>query len=331
MHEHYPEHKATFQKILKALKGQKVVVLGHLRPDGDCIGSQIAITRGLIATGIDAIAVHEDPIPQVLQEFIDDTPFIEAKNLREDNYVALYVDCADPERVGVHLNSRFAHVMACIDHHISNPGYAYHNIIDSDSAATAQILTKLFLDSKIPIDPVTAAALYLGILTDTGQFQHGTTSAEVFELAAQLVRRGARPEHVSEELYERESLARIHLRCRFMETLKLELDEKVCIGLLTQTMYRETKTTAEDAEGLVDIARSIDGVCIGVSLEEQTNGATIKGSLRAKNPHYRVDHIARLLGGGGHVCAAGFKIDGTLEHFYPRMVSLLQKHLESIG
>ncbi|OYV48215.1 MAG: hypothetical protein B7X06_01775, partial [Verrucomicrobia bacterium 21-51-4] len=211
---YYPQYSEIFKGMLSALKDQSVVVLGHMRPDGDCIGSQVALTRVLTTLGINVVAANSDPVPKVLQSFQGDTPVYLPCELTNENRVAVYVDCADPSRVGGELTERFLHVEVCIDHHISNPGYAYRNIIDPAAAATAQLLTGLFIDHDLPIDAVTAEALYLGILTDTGQFRHGATTPMVFDLAAELVKRGASPERVAHELFERETLPRLSLRQR---------------------------------------------------------------------------------------------------------------------
>ena len=186
------------------------------------------------------------------------------------------------------------------------------------------------MDLNYPIDDVTAQALYVGIATDTGQFRFPSTTPETFEVVRRLCEYGARPAVAAHELYECESFAKIKLLQNFLNSLTMEFDNRVCVGLLEEGVYEKTGATTDDSEGLVDYARSIAGVDIGVLIEER-NGA-IKGSLRAKDPFYRVDQVAKLFNGGGHACAAGLNIeDSSIELFYPQLMQALSKHLEVLG
>ncbi len=325
----YPEHKEAFLKALESLKDKRVAVLGHLRPDGDCIGSQVALCRVLRAIGVAAVAVKVSPIPRILQKFVGDTPFVTEKSLEDSsNYVAVTVDCADPGRIGKELQEQFTNIFLNVDHHISNPSYAVENFVIPDSSATGEILAGLFLDNELPLDAVTAQALYVAIATDTGQFRFGSTTAQVFEICQRLCRYGADPAAASLELYEQASFNKLKLLQRFLNTLELRFGGRVCIGKLEAGAYEETGAELEDSEGLVDYARAIAGVDIGVLLEER-NGS-LKGSLRAKNPVYRVDRIAEIFGGGGHACAAGLNIEEDWETFYPRLLKALEDCLSAV-
>lgn len=316
----YPELAGRFSALLGSLSGRKLAVIGHARPDGDCIGSQVALARALRALGHDVVCLNPDPVPRRLAFLTEGETFYRTDTLPTGDYAALYVDCADQERAGDRLKARFPSPLANIDHHVSNVGYATQNIVDASSAATCEILAGLLLDHGLAVDALTAQALYTGIVTDTGQFRFSSTSRRTFLLAAELVARGARPAVASYELYERETVGRLQLMQRFFASLQIECGGRLCIGVLPDGIFAETGTTQEDTEGLVDYARSIDGVDVGVLIEERAGA--IKASLRSKEPVYRMDRIAAQFKGGGHACAAGLNVKGmTLAEFRAQLVA----------
>ncbi len=325
----FPDFSPVFSEILSQLRGKPIAVLGHLRPDGDCIGSQVGLTRVLRSLGIDAVCVNKHSAPKTLQTFLDNTPYILASAFTETARIPIACDCADAERFGEELNTIYPEILLCIDHHISNKGFAATNLIAPTAAATSEILAGIFFDLNIPIDPIAAQALYVGIATDTGQFQYGATSQRVFEISARLLQCGANPAKASFALYEQESFARIKLLQRYLATLRQELEGRVCIGHLYRHDYTETESTFDDTEGFVNYARCLVGVDIGIILEERDT--LMKGSLRAKDPAMRVDRLAAIFGGGGHSCAAGFSIKGEkVNTFYPKLLDSLTKHFDSV-
>ena len=314
-----------FANALTELKGKPVLVLGHRRPDGDCIGSQVGLTRVLIELGVNACAVNQDPVPRTLKKFVGNTPFFSPEEIEGNDFTIVTVDCADKHRIGEDLSKRFPEVFLNIDHHVSNNNYAKTNFVLADASATGEILAKFFLDCEMKIDSITADALYVGIATDTGQFCYSGTNASVFEVCRRLCEYGADPSSVAHELYEREKPGRVQLLQRFLASFRMEHDERVCIGTLRDSYYKETNTHPEDAESFVDYARSIEGIEIGALLEERSG--KIKGSLRAKDASYRVDVLAKEFNGGGHACAAGFNVNQTWEEFYPKLVDAIGRHL----
>ena len=314
-----------FANALTELKGKPVLVLGHRRPDGDCIGSQVGLTRVLIELGVNACAVNQDPVPRTLKKFVGNTPFFSPEEIEGNDFTIVTVDCADKHRIGEELSKRFPEVFLNIDHHVSNNNYAKTNFVLADASATGEILAKFFLDCEMKIDSITADALYVGIATDTGQFCYSGTNASVFEVCRRLCEYGADPSSVAHELYEREKPGRVQLLQRFLASFRMEHDERVCIGTLRDSYYKETNTHPEDAESFVDYARSMEGVEIGALLEERSG--KIKGSLRAKDASYRVDVLAKEFNGGGHACAAGFNVNQTWEEFYPKLVDAIGRHL----
>ena len=325
---YYPELSPRFATALASLKGQRVAVFGHVRPDGDCIGSQVAMTRLLRAHEVDAIAVNEHEVPPMCEAFVGDTPFFLAADVDLSDRVLVTVDCADRKRLGGETLDRIGAIALNVDHHISNGLYAEENLIDGASSATGEMLAGIFVDNAYTIDPVMAQALYIGIATDTGQFRFSQTTKQTFDLCRALMDHGADPAAAALELYEKESPAKLALLQRFLASFDFQCGGRVCLGLLTQKDFDETGARKEDTEGLVDYARSIDGVDIGILLEERAG--MLKGSFRAKDPKHRVDQLARLFNGGGHACAAGFNPDEPLATFLPKLRAALDAHFSKL-
>ena len=321
---HYPGFAAGFAVFLQELQGRRAVVIGHQRPDGDCIGSQVALCRLLRARGIDAVGMNPDPVPRRIKFLLGDTPFFRRDDIGHDR-LAIFSDCADHGRAGEKVKALYPQPFACFDHHLSNPGFARHNFVDTASAATAEVLAGLILDAGLPLDATMAQALYTGIMTDTGQFRFPSTSERVFRLCAELIHHGAQPALAGMELYERESSGKLKLLQHDISSLRFECGGRVCLGVLPHGIFELTGATVEDTEGLVDYARSIENVEIGVLIEERPG--VIKASLRAKNSSYRMDTVAALFGGGGHASAAGLNCHDTLPSFYPKLVAALTQRL----
>jgi phosphoesterase RecJ-like protein len=316
----------AFQRLWELTEGRSIVVIGHARPDGDCIGSQVALARSLRAAGRDVVCVNPSPVPRRLQFLVRDEPVLGVDALPEGDQVAIYVDCADQARAGSVLQKRFPEPFGNIDHHVSNEDYAVHNCVQSDSSATCEILAALFLELDLKIDAETAQALYTGILTDTGQFRFATTTHLTFKLAAELVALGANPVEAGHELYEREPAGKLQLLQRYLASFEIHSNGRICVGTLAEGVFSDTETGPEDTEGMVDYARAIDGVMIGCLIEERKDG--IKVSLRAENPTYRVDQIAAQFGGGGHACAAGLNITGIeAGEFRKQLIDALEKRM----
>ena len=321
---YYPRFSARFAVFLNELRGKRVVVIGHQRPDGDCIGSQVALCRVLRAGGVDAVGMNPDAVPRRIKFLLGDTPFFKRDEIEHDR-IAVFSDCADHGRAGEKVKALYPKPFACFDHHMSNPGFGQHNFVDTASAATAEVLAGLFLDAGLSMDAITAQALYTGIMTDTGQFRFPSTSERVFRICAELIRCGAQPAQAGMELYERESSGKLKLLQHYISSLKFECGGRACIGVLPLGIFEQTGATVEDTEGLVDYARSIESVEIGVLIEERPG--VIKASLRAKSSNFRMDTVASQFGGGGHASAAGLNCHDTLTSFYPKLVGALTQRL----
>ena len=321
-----PAAGEAIRDLVQGLKGRKIAVLGHMRPDGDCVGSQVALCRMLLAAGVDAICVNRDRVPPNMVPYVVGVTFLSADQYDTDGREAITVDCADASRVGTELLGKFpGGVLANIDHHASNPDYAKVNIVVREAAATCHILADAGLKQGLAVDAATAKALHLGILTDTGRFCYSSATAGVFEIVAELIRRGANPAEANFLVFEKESRGKLELTKRFLNTIRFHEDGKICSGEITQADYVATGTTKEDKEGLVEFPRSVDGVEIAVLMEEGKDG--VRGSLRGRDPRLRLDLLAGKLNGGGHVLAAGFNMLGCkLEKDRDKILGIVAAH-----
>ena len=331
MSSFFPQFADSFSALLNELKDRRVAVIGHARPDGDCIGSQLAMTGLLRASGVDAIAVNADAVPRTLSFLADGQLRVDGvEDSLNDGRSLIYVDCADEFRVGpkTALKLEDRERLANIDHHISNTRFARNNLVDVESAATCEMIAGLAYDFNMPISKQVAQALYVGIMTDTGQFGFAATSSRVFELCGLLVKDGASPHDAYKELFDKESINRLKLLQRYLASLKLELDNRVCIGELRQKDFLETGTSYEDTEGFVDYARSVAVSDVGMLIEERK--MTSKCSLRASDSTIRLDRIAAQFGGGGHSCAAAMNADISIDELREGLLKALEKRFSQI-
>ena len=325
---YYPETSPQFKQLVESLAGKKIAVVGHVRPDGDCIGSQVALCRVLQSQGIEAVCVNHDPVPATLKFLVADTPFHRGEAFDFEGWEIMSVDCADAKRTGPSVAPYMDRTLGNIDHHISNTLYGKTNLIEGTSSATGEILAGFCFDCDYPVDADTANGLYVGIATDTGQFRFPSTTRHTFEISGKLIECGVDLSQVNLELYEQESFAKLELLQRFLKSLKLQFDGRVCVGLLEDGVYEEVGASTEDSEGLVDYARSIEGVDLGVLLEERSG--KIKGSLRAKEQKYRCDLIAKQFNGGGHAAAAGLNVESSIETFLPKLLEAIAAQIEVV-
>ncbi len=324
MKQYFPELRDQFRSLAEAAAGVRVCVIGHARPDGDCVGSQIAAQKLLAHFGLESFMANADCVPNSLL-YLEGSELISIFDRQMMNDTALlYVDCADEGRVGPKTSIALQGFrrIGNVDHHISNTGFAEFNVVDQGASATCEILAGIAFDLQVTITPDLAQALYTGIMTDTGRFGFAATSSRVFDLCANLVDCGASPQAAAENLYENVSLARLKLLERFLGTLEYACDGKVCIGELKQRDFLETGTSYLDTEGFVDYARSVSDVAVGVLLEERKT--TTKGSLRAKRKEIRVDQVAAQFGGGGHACAAAMSSALSLEELRNGLIESLR-------
>lgn len=294
-------------------RAERIVVTGHIRPDGDALGSMLGLAISARGAGKTAFATFGEPfvVPKAMA-FLDQT-WLVAPNT-EVGHVDLLVACdtASPDRLGsVASLAAEADSVLVIDHHVSNEGFGDVRLIDPEAAATAQLAHGLLVELGWDISPATAAALYTGLVTDTGRFQYSNTTPEVLRIAGALIEAGAVPDEIGMHLYERSPFGYLAVAGLVMTRARLEPEKSLVWSLLKDEDLRSAEIGPEDADALIDLIRIAEEAHVAVLLKEPEPGV-IKASLRSRG---RVDvaAIASRFGGGGHHNASGFTIEAAPE------------------
>ncbi len=307
----------SFPQMAELLRNANtVVVLSHFRPDGDAIGSTLAVTLALQALGKQVLAINEDGVPETLK-FMPGSECIRQPAdfngpIQADLVVA--VDCANRERLGANALALLGEVPVWlnVDHHKSNEGYGDHHYIDSACPATGQVLWDFLESEQLPLTKAIAENLYVAISTDTGSFQYESVTARTYEIGAKVVGMGINIAELNRSTYESFPLRRVELLRGLLAEMEITHEGRVSSWMLRQSLAQKVGMIPEDAEGLVDTIRCIQGVLVVVHLEELPTGK-IRVSLRSKSPQIDVGAVAAKFGGGGHKMAAGARLAGPIE------------------
>jgi phosphoesterase RecJ-like protein len=321
---------ATFEQIGEVLRShQSFVLISHVRPDGDAIGSQLALGFSLKAMGKSVRLINEDGLPENLA-FLPGSEFIESPPAGPlDVEVAIALDTATKPRLGdaaLHAASK-AKLWLNIDHHISNPKYGDLNLIDATSPATGEILYDLITALDLPLPDETRDAIYVAVSTDTGSFQYPSTTARTYEMAADLVRRGLDVGTINSLTYDENPYRRLELMRALLNTLERSPDGIVAHWELREETRLDLALRPEDSEGLIDVIRAIRGVRLAVFFEELPDGK-VRVSMRSKDRELDVCKIASAFGGGGHALAAGIRMKGPLDEAKALVLTAIRERVE---
>ena len=315
----------NFVKLLTRYKEYNVV--GHIRPDGDCVGSQLAIANILEQLRIKCNIIKNSDIGRVLSHFFDGYKLINDNEM--DMLLPLIcVDCSDFRRTGDYISGNYkVRPYICIDHHTSNARFAENNIINTSAAATTEIIADLMLQNGIKFNQKISNLLYLGIMTDTNRFAYETTTKNTLQIVEHLVDNGANLSSIYYDVYEHDSIERYRALEIFLKNICVFANGKCCISHLTFNDLGKVGAKHSDTEGFVNYARQLDGVDIGAFLE--FNKDYINCSMRAKSPKFRIDTFAEKFGGGGHPAAAGFVLKNFQKNFYETFKLELANYVQS--
>ncbi|MCU0563004.1 MAG: bifunctional oligoribonuclease/PAP phosphatase NrnA [Desulfobacterales bacterium] len=305
--------------LLQAIEtAGRLLVTTHADPDGDAVGSLLAMGLGLTRLGKQVAFYVESPIPAVYQ-FLPAVERIRRRLPAAACDAAVVLDCGDGSRVGEAWEavSRIPAVLN-IDHHVSNTGFGTHRLIEGTACATAEIVYHLIRRMGVRIDRDIATCIYTGILTDTGSFRFSNTNAAAFAICREMIELGVEPHEVARYVYGSYSLGRIKLLNLALNSIELSPNGKLSLMTVTRGMLEETQTQPEDADGLINYVRRIEDVRVAALIQEQVNGRSSHGAGGRYHVSLRSDGsvdvaaFAGTYGGGGHRNAAGFQIDGTL-------------------
>ena len=310
----------SFAEIADALRAaQRIAVLSHVRPDGDALGSQLALGISLRQLGKDVTLWNEDGMLEKYSFMPCSELLVRPPAEAQEFDLAVAVDTAVRNRLGTAGDVVRAPRWINIDHHPTNPRYGDLNYIEPTAPATGEILFELLSSQNLPMNAEIAENLFVAISTDTGSFQYSNTTARTFEIGAELVKSGVNVGRVSQLLYESYPRRRVELLRELLGTMRFDGGGKVASFSLSLQTTRELGVKAEDNEGLIDHLRAIQGVIVAVFFEELLDGK-VRVSMRSKSEAADVAAICQKFGGGGHKLAAGARVRGLLGEVEQRVM-----------
>jgi bifunctional oligoribonuclease and PAP phosphatase NrnA len=322
----YPK---IIDKILAAVReSRSLCVVGHIRPDGDCVGSQLGLTLALQAEGKKVVCWNEDPLPQKY-EFLDRGHLFQKPKSGAEFDCVIATDAASFDRLGkVGPCIARRKLLINIDHHESNTRYGDINWVSPREPSSGELVFRLIRAAKWPITKQMADCLFTAVSTDTGSFQYPTTLPATYHVAADLVRRGADLAKITDEVYQSYPLSRVRLLRHVYSHFRLTYHDKIAYFWLKKADYSRTGADNSDSEGLIDHIRAIAPVVVACVFEEIEPELT-RISLRSKSEHVNVNEIAAQFGGGGHPAAAGARIAGKPLSVQRKVISAIKKSLNS--
>ena len=304
----------SLNEIAQALKEVKrAMICGHVMPDGDCLGSSLALAMALKHLGKEVTVVGRDPVPEIYRFLPGSDGYYSGPPPTEGYDTLIVVDCPVKIRMGRgyrDLPDSGIRVIA-IDHHATREPFGDYRYTDPKVAAVGEIIYRLLGLLQIEITVDMAICLYTAIVTDTGSFQYENTTKETHLMAAELMKIGAPLLHVNTLLYEEKSKETQLLLKEALNTLAFSDCGQVAWMKITRDMLRDTQAKDEHTEGLVNYARSIRGVEVGILFHQLEDGK-IKIGFRSKN-WVDVNKLAQVFNGGGHIRASGCKIEGEMD------------------
>lgn len=313
-------HSSPPPDLLAALaRGRRFLVTSHQRPDGDAIGSAVAMALALTALGKDATVVMDAVPPAFLQPFPHVGAIRITTEVTETVDAVLVMECSTLARTGVAGLDRSPVIN--VDHHPGNAGYGQVNWIDESAAACGELVFTLVEALGVPLTPAIATHLYLAILTDTGSFHFSHLTPRTYELAGRCVAAGADPQWIARTHYDSNSLARVRIFGAVLNGMAIHANGRVALLTITRAMASDLGGTYDDTEGLINFPLTVKDVQVVAFFKEQAPGDW-RVSLRSKG-EVDTGAVARQFGGGGHKNASGCGWQGTIEAGHETFARLL--------
>jgi len=302
---------------------QDFLLTSHARPDGDAIGSLLALSGVLAGMGKTAEMVMSDPVPVIYKPLPHADRILQASQINGNHEAAILLECDSVQRTRIRgLDHYF---LMSIDHHVTGKPFAAVNWIDPGASSCAEMIYRLAKAAGVKTTPEIATCLYTAVLTDTGSFSYAPTNAHTFELARQLVEDGANPVRIAQNVYFSNPTSKMRLLGAALS--KLHREGSVAWMSVTREDMEHTGALEEDCEGLVNYALGIAGVEVAMFFRELPDHR-VRVSMRSKGA-VNVSAIAEQFGGGGHQCASGFAVDGPLPAAIERILKTLRTKFHS--
>lgn len=300
-------------------KSKNILIVGHMRADGDCIGAGLALKMALEKCDKKVDFVCDSLLPP-----FDFMPFFDTINVQtaESYDTVIAEDCGDKLRMGK-FKSEFASAKLTvnIDHHISNNGFADFNFVKPTLSSTCEVLYDLLKPLGL-IDKDIALCLFVGLSTDTGHFIHNTTTQKVFLMASDLMSYGLDASEIASNIYQQNTPEKTLLISKALASMRLYSENRVGIIVITSEMLESCSCTIVDTEGVIDYLMKVGTVKVGLCITEQRKNS-YKVSIRSKGAN--VAKVAEKFGGGGHVRASGFVINGFLQDVIDNIIKTIQE------
>jgi bifunctional oligoribonuclease and PAP phosphatase NrnA len=305
-------------------RGQRFLLSSHARPDGDSIGSQLAMAYALESLGKDVRIVNADPAPDHYREFPGVERIEIARKTDAEADVLIVMECSDLTRTGVEgLDGRFT---INIDHHAGNRMYGAINWFDESAAACGEMVFDIIKALDVPFTPEIATHIYLAILTDTGSFHHSNITPRTFDICRQTVLAGVNPTIMARRVYDSNSFGKLKLIGALLDEMELVDAGRLAVLRMDDAVLAACGCTQNDTEGLINLPLTARDIQAVVFFKISSTG-DVRVSMRSK---YDVDVrvVANEFGGGGHKNAAGFTVAGRLDEVQPRIVARLVRAVD---
>lgn len=290
-------------------ESERVLMVSHKDADGDTLGSALAMADVIREMGKTVTVRCPPPVPEVYS-FL---PGYEIVNQEEGSPpdLVLVMDASNLDRLSDTLSDLAGQPVVNIDHHVSNTRFGAVNLVVPEASSTAEVTYNLLLEWGVEISAVAATNLYCGVLTDTGGFLHENTSYEALSIAAELVRLGADPGDVAMRVYKNKKLSSIKLSALVMGTIGFDCDDRLVHAYLSQALLEKSGARLEEADGIIDMLNSVDGLELALFFKEIEPNKLTKVSIRSRG-EANANLLASKFGGGGHERAAGVEVDMPL-------------------
>ncbi|MEA3471770.1 MAG: bifunctional oligoribonuclease/PAP phosphatase NrnA [Thermodesulfobacteriota bacterium] len=304
--------------------GHSFLVASHVRPDGDAIGSILALYHALSDMGKEVVVYNRDKTPEVYRFLPASEAIVHSIDSVDAFDAVILLDCSELERVGDEAE-RIGAIGSIIniDHHVSNNGFSPLSLVDIKASSTGEIIYGLIEMLGVTVTKDIATSIYTAVMTDTGAFCYSNTTSDTLTLAARLVEAGANPRTIAENVYETKPLIQIKLMEKALNTLEIDLNGRIGSIVVTQEMLAELGALPEHTEGLVDLVRSIAGVDVAVFYQEMSKN-NFKASLRSKRD-IDIEKVAREFDGGGHINASACRLEGNIDAVKGRLAGSIMR------
>ena len=315
----------TLDNILEEInKAEKIVIITHENPDGDAIGSSLAMKLALNQLGKNADVIIPE-FPKTF-EFLPGINEVKKESNIEKYDLAIALDCASIKLLnGFTKYFDNATVKVAIDHHSSNTMFADYNYVDQDAPACAQLLLVVFSYFNINVTKDIGTCILAGIITDTGGFRYEGVTADTFRFVAELCEKGIKVTQVYSQVYASKTRAKFELHRIALNRLEFLEDGKIAFTYVTKADEEQVEAKNGDYDGILENGRDVEGVEVSVFLRETDKG--IKVSLRSKN-YVNASEVAMMFGGGGHLRAAGCNIQGTIDQAKNQIINRVKCYLK---